>query len=150
MLAQGHEFNIVIAVFFYVGNQLVRDFIIAVPSVFAGLVFFPGAEMHLINIDGRIESAAARRHPGFVVKRYPPKGQSAEALPGRVLSKSHRGRNGLPHRPQRDRILYLYSMPGFAPCIRQENMPPCPSRAMGIPCQPLNSPINSTACAPGA
>ena len=40
MLAQGHEFNIVIAVFFYVGNQLVRDFIIAVPSVFAGLVFF--------------------------------------------------------------------------------------------------------------
>jgi len=24
------------------------------------------------------------------------------------------------------------------------------ARAMGIPCQPLNSPINSTACAPGA
>jgi len=71
VLAQGHEFNIVIAVFFYVGNQLVRDFIIAVPSVFAGLVFFPGAEMHLINIDGRIESAAARRHPGFVCETVP-------------------------------------------------------------------------------
>ena len=51
-----HIFNIVIAVFFYVGNQLVRDFIIAVPSVCAGRVFFPGAEMRLINIDGRIES----------------------------------------------------------------------------------------------
>ena len=51
VLAQGHEFNIVIAVFFYVGNQLVRDFIIAVPSVFAGLVFFPGAEMHLVDVD---------------------------------------------------------------------------------------------------
>ena len=38
----------------------------------------------------------------------------------------------------------------YAPCIRQENTPPCPSRAMGIPCQPLNSPISSTACAPGA
>ena len=27
--------------------------------------------MHLINIDGRIESAAARRHPGFVCETVP-------------------------------------------------------------------------------
>ena len=68
MLAERHEFDVVVAVFPDVLHQLRCDLLVGVPAVFVVGIGHPRAKVHLVDVDGLVPVVAALFHPASVVE----------------------------------------------------------------------------------
>ena len=69
VLAQGHEFDIVIACLFDVVHQLRGDLLIGVPAVGVVRIGSPRTQMHLVDVDRFLPVTATLCQPFLVVER---------------------------------------------------------------------------------
>ena len=68
MLPQRHHLHIVITVFLQIGNQFLRQLVIAIPILCLRPFFLPGSHMQFIDIKRSVFTAAPLFHPFPVMK----------------------------------------------------------------------------------
>ena len=75
MLADGHEFNVVKARLFHIGDEPLGDLLIVEPAVGVIRVGAPGAQVYLVDVDRAASAVGAAAHPALI-----PEGVGGEVL----------------------------------------------------------------------